>query len=57
VRESGRTSKMIRYIIIIALLTIIFTGVSGSEVAEYIASSEIIDKTAEMLYNVLRSVK
>jgi|TARA_R110002074_G_scaffold112311_1_gene240411 hypothetical protein len=48
---------MIRYIIIIALLTIIFTGVSGSEVAEYIASSEIIDKTAEMLYNVLRSVK
>tara|TARA_Y100000746_G_C15317001_1_gene372097 strand:+ start:133 stop:279 length:147 start_codon:yes stop_codon:yes gene_type:complete len=48
---------MIRYIIIIALLTIIFTGVSGSEVAEYIASSGIIDKTAEMLYNVLRSVK
>jgi len=48
---------MIRNLIIIALLVMIFYGWNFSDVGTYIEDQQVIDKLAEMLYNILRSVK
>ena len=49
--------KMIRNLIIIALLVMIYFGWNWNDVGNYAESSGIIDKIAEIMYNIMRSVK
>jgi len=48
---------MIRNLIIILLLCMIIYGWSFADVGQYIKDQDLVDKLAELLYNMIRSVK